>query len=68
MIEPKLRENAYRILIPFLATYARTERRKCEEAVDFFETQMSGFNPQFRELRKIITVERRRNFAKQKKP
>jgi adenine-specific DNA methylase len=65
MIEPKLRENAYRILIPFLATYADTERRKCEEAVDFFETQMTGFKPQFRELRKIITVERRRNFAKQ---
>jgi 16S rRNA G966 N2-methylase RsmD len=67
MTEPKLRETAYRILIPFLGTYARAHRRKCEEAVDFFESQMSGFEPYFRELRKTITEERRRNFSEQQK-
>jgi adenine-specific DNA methylase len=67
MIEPKLRENAYRILIPFLATHARTNTLKCEEAADFFETKMSGFESQFRELRKTITEERRRNFSEHPK-
>jgi 16S rRNA G966 N2-methylase RsmD len=67
MTEPKLRETAYRILIPFLATYARTHRRKCQEAVDFFESQMTGFEPYFRELRKTITEERQRNFSEQQK-
>jgi hypothetical protein len=65
-IEPKLRESAYRILIAFLAKYARIDRRKCEEAVDFFETEMKRYEPYFRELRKTETERRRRTFSEQR--
>ncbi len=62
--EPELRESAYRILIPFLATHAQMDMDSCKEAVDFFESGMSERELEFRKLRKTITQERRHTFDK----
>jgi hypothetical protein len=53
-------------LIPFVAKQAQTDRRACEEAVDFFETKMDECEPYLRELRKAITEKRRRTFREQR--
>jgi len=67
MTEPLLRENAYRILIPFLATQSQIDIRGCREAVDFFETKMREHELYFKNLRRKITEKRRRAFRKKRK-
>jgi len=63
--EPRLRENAYRILIPFLAKHAHIDMGVCKQLVDSFETKMSEHELHFKELRRSITEERRRIFLEQ---
>ncbi len=60
--EPQLREAAYGILIPFLASHSQTDLAACREAVDFFETKMKEHEPYFRDLRRHITEERKQTF------
>ncbi len=67
MIEPQLREKAYRILIPFLSDNARSDSVACRQAIDFFEEAMRERNLYFRELRKRITEKRKRKFSKRRK-
>ncbi len=66
--EPELRENAYRILIPFLAKHAQVDKRACEEAVKFFEAKMSEHEPYFKQLRRTMTETRRRTYLNQHRP
>jgi hypothetical protein len=61
--EPKLRENAYRILIPFLATHSRTDMTDCTNAVEFFEVKMSEHGPHFADQRRRMTERRRQTFG-----
>ena len=61
--EPQVRESAYRILIPFLAKFARADTSTCKEAVDFFEAKMSELDLHFRDLRKRVTERRKRVFG-----
>lgn len=61
--EPKLREKAYKILIPFLAMHAKTNLQACREAVNYFESRMKALEPHFRKLRRQIIEERRRSFS-----
>ena len=63
--EPELREDAYRILIPFLAKHAQVNKRACEEAVKFFEAKMSIQEPYFKKLRRTITETRRQVYLNQ---
>ena len=63
--EPELRENAYRILIPFLARHAQTDVCVCKDAVDFFEARMKDREPHFKEIRKKITDTRRLTYLNQ---
>ena len=63
--EPELRANAYGVLIPFLAKYARSDMSVCRQLVDFFETRMNEHELHFKELRRVITEQRRRIFLKQ---
>jgi len=60
--EPKLRENAYSILIPFLARHTHNNIQACREAADFFELKMREIEPYFKKLRTTITEERKREF------
>jgi DNA modification methylase/DNA-directed RNA polymerase subunit RPC12/RpoP len=65
LTEPQLRERAYRILIPFLGKYARTDISTCREAVSFFEGKMREHETYFRSTRERITTTRRQRFRKQ---
>lgn len=67
MTEPLLRENAYRILIPFLAGHSQTDLTSCREAVNFFETKMSERKLHFSDLRKRITESRRRTYRSERR-
>lgn len=62
--EPRLREEAYRLLIPFLAENAKTNTSECREARDFFEKEMRDHEQEFRQIRKTMTVKRRRRFRR----
>jgi glutamate racemase len=66
--EPELRENAYRILIPFLAKHAQVDNLACEEAVKFIEAKMSEHEPYFKQLRRTMTETRRRTYLNQHRP
>jgi len=61
--EPQVRELAYKKLIPFLGTHARTDLASCAEAVDFFEAKIKEQDLYFRDLRKRATETRRRRYA-----
>jgi len=60
--EPQLREKSYNLLIPFLSTNARVDPQACQDATNFFETEMSAHDQHFRQLRRRITQKRRRTF------
>jgi adenine-specific DNA methylase len=62
MTEPKLRESAYAIVIPFVAKNAHNNIQACLDAVSFFETKMCQLEPYFKQLRTTITEERKREF------
>ncbi len=62
--EPRLREQAYRLLIPFLAKNASTDPAACNEARDFFETKMAEHEQHFRQIRKKVTSKRKRRFRR----
>ena len=62
--EPQLREQAYRSLIPFLATNARVDPVACKEAISFFEAKMREREQHFGQLRKRIVAKRRRKFSR----
>ncbi len=66
--ESEIREDAYRILIPFLAKHAQLDQRACKEAVKFFEAKMSEHEPYFKQLRRTITETRRRTYLNQHRP
>jgi hypothetical protein len=63
IIEPQLRESAYRILIPFLAKHAKFNSAAATEAVDFFENEMNKQELLFRKLRHKVTKTRVRAFS-----
>ena len=63
--EPKLREQAYGLLIPFLAKYAVTHETTCREAADFFESEFREYESYFRSTRKRLTLMRRRAYLHQ---
>jgi 16S rRNA G966 N2-methylase RsmD len=62
--EPKLREKAYRLLIPFLAENSRIDPSACKDAIDYFQTKMRKNELHFSDLRKKITEKRRRKFRR----
>lgn len=62
MTEIQVREKAYRILIPFVAKYARLNLPVYAEAVELFEAKMKEQNPYFKSVREQITEVRRRTF------
>jgi hypothetical protein len=60
--EPKLREKAYEMLIPFLSSHARANLSESRKAVEYFESKMKSLEPQFRKLRRQTVKKRRRAF------
>ena len=62
--EPMIREQAYGILIPFLAKYALTREEACSEAADFFEKQIRLRESHFKSTRERLTKARRRKLRK----
>lgn len=62
--EPQLREQAYRSLIPFLASNARVDPAACKEAIDFFEAKMKEREQYFGQLRRRIVAKRKRKFSR----
>ncbi len=62
--EPQLREQAYRLVIPFLAENASTDPLACSEARDFFEAKMAEHEQHFRQIRNKVTSKRRRRFQR----
>jgi putative DNA methylase len=67
MVEPQVREKAYRALIPFLAKYASSDIDACRSAVEFFEGEMRRQDEHFKNVRTKITSERRRTFSSRKR-
>jgi 16S rRNA G966 N2-methylase RsmD len=66
IIEPQLRERAYRVLIPFLARHAHFYSTATTEAVDFFEKKMNEQDLFFRNLRHKITKTRKQAFGEKR--
>ena len=64
--ESRLREEAYRILIPFLVVNARANPGDCKEATDFFEAKFRERDEHFRKMRLEITERRKRKFLRQR--
>ncbi len=62
MTEIQVRERAYRVLIPFVAKYARLGLPAYRGVVEFFETKMKERDLYFRSVRERITEVRRRTF------
>lgn len=60
--EPNLREQAYRLLIPFLSKHAVTNPNECRATADFFEQKVRENDSHLKVTRKRITEERKRNF------
>ena len=61
--EPKLREKAYGLLIPFLARYAASHPAQCNEAAEFFERKIAENNDYFKRARKQEIETRRSLFS-----
>jgi SAM-dependent methyltransferase len=61
--EPNLREQAYRLLIPFLAKYAVTDPVKCWSAADFFERKIQENDSYLKRTRDAIVKKRKRTFG-----
>ncbi len=66
VIEPKLREDAYRLLIKFLAQNATTNLQACREAIDFFESEMREHEKHFQQIRRRVTSRRKRRFSRRR--
>jgi hypothetical protein len=62
--EPMIREQAYGLLIPFLAKYALTQESTCREAADFFERKIRLYEGHLKSTRERLTETRRRKFRK----
>ena len=65
LTESELREKAYRALIPFLSRYARPASVPCNEAVTFFEAEMSRYEDHFRDIREKTIRRRRAHYLEQ---
>jgi hypothetical protein len=61
--EPKLREKAYGLLIPFLAKHAFAHSLQCKEAAEFFERKVAENNDYFKRTRKRQIETRRSLFS-----
>ena len=64
--EPLIREQAYGLLIPFLAKYALTQETACREAAEFFERNIRLYEGHLKSTRETLTEIRRRKFRKSK--
>jgi hypothetical protein len=64
--EPRIREQAYGLLIPFLAEYAVTNPVECRRAAEFLELRIRENDAYFKGERKRIIEKRRRYFANSK--
>ena len=62
--EPKIRERAYGLLIPFLTKHALTQETACREAADFFEREIRLYEGHLKSTRERLTETRRRKFRK----
>jgi hypothetical protein len=62
--EPNLREQAYGILIPFLAKYAATNSVECKNAAEFFERKIRENDSYFKSTRRKLTEKRRQTFRR----
>ena len=62
--EPMIREQAYGLLIPFLAKYALSQETACREAADFFERKIRLYEGHLKITRERLTETRRRKFRK----
>ena len=61
--EPKLREQAYAELIPFLAKHAASDEQACRDAVGFFENKIREHENYFKGTRKKLIEARKREFT-----
>jgi len=61
--EPNLREQAYGLLIPFLAKYAKTNARQCKEAANFFEEKIRENDTNLKRTREELVEKRKRAFG-----
>jgi 16S rRNA G966 N2-methylase RsmD len=61
--EPNLREQAYGLLIPFLAKYAATNSLECMNAADFFERKIRENDSYFKSTRRKLIEKRRQTFG-----
>jgi SAM-dependent methyltransferase len=59
LTEPEVREKTYKTLIPFISKYANVALATCNEAVSFFETELSRYEDHFREIREETLKKRR---------
>ncbi|MGP8071097.1 MAG: DNA methyltransferase [Candidatus Bathyarchaeia archaeon] len=62
--EPMIREQAYGLLIPFLAKYALSQETACREAADFFERKIRLYKGRLKITREKLMETRRRKFRK----
>jgi len=61
--EPKLREKAYGLLIPFLAKHAVSHSAQCKKAAEFFERKIAENNDYFKRTRETEIETRRSIFS-----
>jgi len=61
--EPNLREQAYGLLIPFLAKYAKTNATQCKEAANFFEEKIRENDTNLKRTREELVEKRKRAFG-----
>jgi SAM-dependent methyltransferase len=61
--EPNLREQAYALLIPFLAKYAVTSASQCRSASDFFEQKIRENDDYLKRTRTELIEKRKRTFG-----
>jgi hypothetical protein len=62
--EPNLREQAYGILIPFLAKYAATNSVECKNVAEFFERKIRENDSYFKSTRRKLIEKRRQTFRR----
>jgi SAM-dependent methyltransferase len=61
--EPNLREQAYSLLIPFIAKYATVNAQQCMEAADFFEERIRKNDSDLKRTREELVSKRKRKFG-----
>jgi len=62
--EPNFREQAYALLIPFLAKHALTSPDECKHAAEFFERKVRENDSYFKGKRESLIEKRRRTFSR----